>query len=151
MSAPDTQDRELVISRVIAAPRELVWTVWTTPAHFQQWWGPEGFTITAQSFDLRVGGGWKHYLHGAGQDFPNKITFLEVVPPSRLSYEHGDFENVMFVSTITFEEVDGGTLVTMRALFPSKELRDENVEKNGSIEGGEQHLAKLAEYVEELK
>jgi uncharacterized protein YndB with AHSA1/START domain len=61
VAEPDqpTTDREIVISRVLDAPRELVWEVWTDPRHVVHWWGPDGFTTTIETMDVRPGGVWK--------------------------------------------------------------------------------------------
>lgn len=146
----DTADRELVLSRTMKAPRALVWKACTEPEHIDQWWGPNGFTNKTIAHDLRVGGQWKYTMTGPdGTVFPNLVTYTEVSPIDRLVYDHGDWDNPkMFVGSLTFTETDGGTVVTIRLLFPSKEARDETVERAGAIEGGKQTLARLAEYVE---
>lgn len=78
----DTADREIVISRLIHAPRELVFKVWTDPKHVAHWWGPNGFTNTIHEMDVRPGGVWRFIMHGPdGVDYPNKIVYKEVVKP----------------------------------------------------------------------
>ncbi len=78
--AVDTADREIVIARVIDAPRQLVWTAMTDPNHVVRWWGPCGFTTTIEEMDVRVGGTWKHVIHGPdGTDYPNSSVFREVI------------------------------------------------------------------------
>jgi uncharacterized protein YndB with AHSA1/START domain len=59
-----TADREIVISRVISAPRELVFEAFTEVRHLSRWWGPEGFTTTTRAFEFRVGGEWDFVMHG---------------------------------------------------------------------------------------
>ena len=148
-----TADRELRLTRDYDAPRELVFKVWTDPKHTVQWWGPNGFTTTSHSMDFRVGGGWRYTMHGPdGVDYPNVTTFLEVIPPERLVYDHGDDENPrMFRATVTFEELDGGrTRLTLRLAFPTAEARDLIVEKHGAVEGGKQTLARLAQYLSKM-
>ena len=146
-----TADREIVITRVIQAPRDLVWEVWTNPDHVAKWWGPNGFTNTILSMDVRPGGVWRFIMHGPdGVDYPNKIVFIEVVKPERLVYSHGDDTDngeADFQTTFTFEEHAGQTTVTLRALFVSAEARDKAVREVGAIEGGNQTLGRLAEYV----
>jgi uncharacterized protein YndB with AHSA1/START domain len=86
-SAP--ADREMVITRVINAPRALVFKAWTKPAHIGNWWGPRGFTTTTHSMDVRPGGEWRFVMHGPdGTDYQNRIVDLEVVEPERLVYDH---------------------------------------------------------------
>src|SRR5688572_10657445 len=73
--APSTQDSEVIITRTVNAPRDLVWEVWTDPAHLARWWGPNGFSITTHDFEFRKGGEWNFIMHGPdGRDYPNKIV-----------------------------------------------------------------------------
>ncbi|MFZ0544903.1 MAG: SRPBCC domain-containing protein, partial [Candidatus Promineifilaceae bacterium] len=58
------KDRELVITRVFAAPRSLIFKVWTDPDHVAHWWGPRGFTLTTEVMDVRPGGVWRYVMHG---------------------------------------------------------------------------------------
>ena len=84
--AANAADREIVITRVFDAPRELVWEAWTNPEHVVQWWGPRGFTTTIHEMDVRPGGVWHQTMHGPdGADYPNKSIFVEVVKPKGLS------------------------------------------------------------------
>src|SRR5262249_58089187 len=87
---PATADREIVISRVIGAPRELVFEAYTRVRHLSRWWGPDGFTTTTRSFEFRVGGGWNFVMHGPdGTDYQEWITWREIVPPERVALLHG--------------------------------------------------------------
>ncbi|WP_216843047.1 SRPBCC family protein [Granulicella sp. S190] len=149
-----TAEREIVLTRVFDAPRAMVWEAWTDPKQVALWWGPKGFTTTIEVMDVRPGGVWKHVMHGPdGTDYPNESVFLEVVPRELLVYTltggraGGPVVNI--VKTATFEEVAGGTRVTMRHVFASAEARDENVRDYGSIEGGKQTLERLAGYLSE--
>jgi len=82
-SAHAASDREIVTTRVVDAPRELVFRAWTEPEHVGQWWGPNGFTSTIQEMDVRPGGVWRLVMHGPdGTDYPNESIYLEVVRPS---------------------------------------------------------------------
>src|SRR5215471_614497 len=128
-----TADREIVITRVFDAPRELVWEAWTDPKHVPQWWGPRGFTTTTNKMDVKPGGTWRFVMHGPdGRDYQNKITYLEVKKPERLVYKHGDAENgaaeglepVNFEVTVTFEAQGDRTRLTMRSVFPSAKARE---------------------------
>src|SRR6185369_12333925 len=106
-----TVDREIVISRVIDAPRELVFEAFTEVRHLSRWWGPEGFTTTTQSFEFHVGGEWVFVLHGPdGTDYPEWITWTEITPPVRIALLHGEFRDDpnAFESVLTFE-LHGGT------------------------------------------
>jgi uncharacterized protein YndB with AHSA1/START domain len=148
-----TADREIVISRVIDAPRELVFEAFTEVRHLSRWWGPEGFTTTTRSFEFRVGGVWDFVMHGPdGTDYQEWITWTEIVPPERIALVHGEARDDpnAFESFLTFEPAAEGTRIAMRAVFATKELRDEAVERYHAIEGGEQTLGNLAAYVAEL-
>src|SRR4051794_17456531 len=148
-----TADREIVISRVIDAPRELVFEAFTEVRHLSQWWGPEGFTTTTKSFEFRVGGAWDFVMHGPdGTDYSEWITWAEIAPPERIALLHGESRDDpdAFESVLTFEADDTRTRVQMHTVFPTKELRDEAVEKYHAIEGGQQTLGNLAAYVNEM-
>ena len=99
----DTRDRELIITRKINAPVELVWEVWTKPEHIANWWGPDGFTNTITKMEVRPGGVWELTMHGPdGTDYPNKSIFREVLPLEKIVYEHVSEPHI--VGTITFEK-----------------------------------------------
>lgn len=147
----NTADREIVITRVFDAPRELVWQAFTDPEHVVKWWGPRGFTTTIEEMNVKPGGVWKHVMHGPdGTDYPNKSVFTEVEYPERIVYVHGGARkggpSAHFVATWTFDALDDGkTRLTMRSVFPSAEDRDKIVKEYGAIEGGRQTLERLNE------
>lgn len=147
----DTADREIVLTRVVDAPRELVFDVWLDPAHVERWWGPDGFRTTTHEMDPRPGGVWRFIMHGPdGTDYENRIAYLDIERPERLVYRQtgdGETADVRFHTTVTFATEGAGTRVTLRSLFESPEERARVVERYGAIEGGEQHLARLAAYV----
>ncbi len=151
VEATATSDREIVITRVIDAPRKLVFRAWTEPEQVKQWWGPNGFTTTIHEMEVVPGGVWRFIMHGPdGTDYDNKVEYIEVVPPERLVFAHGsgvEDDPGRFQSTVTFAEQDGKTLLTMRALFDSAAARDQAVKEIGAVEGGNQTLARLAEYL----
>ena len=142
----DTSDREIVTTRLVDAPRELVFEVWTDPRHLAQWWGPNGFTNTIHQMDVRPGGAWNLTMHGPdGTDYRNESVYVEVVPPERLVYDH--ITGPTFRATATFEEEDGKTRVTLRMVFESAEKLERVVREFGAVEGARQTFAKLAEYL----
>src|SRR5882757_9797697 len=148
-----TADREIVISRIINAPRELVFEAFTEVRHLSRWWGPEGFTTTTRAFEFRVGGEWDFVMHGPdGTDYQEWISWTEIAPPQRIALLHGDSRGDpnAFESVLTFAPDGAATRIEMRTVFPTKELRDEVVEKYHAIEGGRQTLGKLAAYVTEI-
>jgi uncharacterized protein YndB with AHSA1/START domain len=153
----DTTDREIVISRVVDAPRELVWEAMTNPQHIIHWWGPRGFSTTIEQMDVRPGGAWKQIMHGPdGANYPNSSTFHEVVKPERIVYSLGGGREGApahhFVSTWTFNEIaPNKTKVTIHMVFPTAVDRDKVVKEFGAIEGGKQTLERLSEYLPKLK
>jgi uncharacterized protein YndB with AHSA1/START domain len=154
MNATSTAGREIRTTRLFDAPRELVWQAWTDPKHVANWWGPNGFTNTVHEMDVRPGGIWRMTMHGPdGTDYPNRMDFIEVVPPSRLVYNHGDDgagTQESFHVTITFDDQDGKTRITMVSLFSTREERDRIAREFGAEEGAEQHLNRLAEYLKTM-
>ena len=143
-------DREIVVSRVVGAPRERVFEAFTEVRHLSRWWGPEGFTTTTRAFEFRVGGVWDFVMHGPdGTDYQEWITWTELAPPERIAMLHGEARDDpnAFASVLTFESDGEATLVRMRAVFPTKALRDEAAEKYHAIEAGRQTLGNLAAYV----
>ena len=148
----NSDDRGVTIQREIPFGRELIWKAITEANHMLNWWGPDGFTIEELNMDFKVGGIWSFVMVGPdGTRFPNHAVFTEIIPPTKLVYEQGDGERFWFLATILLEEIKNDTevktLVTINNVFPSKEARDEVVEKYGAIEGGKQHLMKLEHYI----
>jgi len=147
----DTSNREIVTKRLLNAPRELVFKVWTEPEHIAQWYGPNGFTNTVHEMDVKPGGVWRFMMHGPnGMEFPNKIVYTEVVRPERLSFQHSseDEKNpVSFDVIVTFEAQGDKTMLTMRSIFPSIEERTRVVKEVGAIEGAIQTIDKLEAYL----
>jgi uncharacterized protein YndB with AHSA1/START domain len=145
-----TADREIVISRTIDAPRERVFQAFTEVRHLSRWWGPDGFTTTTRAFDFREGGAWDFVMHAPdGSDYPNWITWREIVRPERIVLLHGDSADDpnAFESIITFADHGETTEVVLHTVFPTAELRDQAVEEFQAVEGGRQTLGRLAEYV----
>ncbi len=144
--------KSIIAMRVLDAPRDLVFAVWSDPKHLAQWWGPNGFTTTTHSMDFRPGGVWLFVMHGPdGQDYDNRITYDEIVKPERLVYHHGggeDVEPVQFRSTVTFEDLGRNrTRLTLHAVFPSAAERDRVIKEYGADKGAVQTLSRLADYV----
>ena len=149
-----TEDREIVLTRLLNAPRELVFEAWTNPEHLVHWWGPNGFTITIKEMNVKPGGVWRFIMHGPdGVDYPNKVVFSEVVKPERLMYSQGwDIENGPkpfedFDVTITFEKEGNKTKITLKTVLASAEVLKKVVEQYGAIEGGKQTLNRLEAYL----
>lgn len=147
-------DREMVFTRSFDAPRELVWQAWTDPAQLARWWGPNGFSVTTHEHRMAPNGIWRLTMHGPdGRDYRNRIVFLEVKAPERLVYTHagepGD-EPVDFQTTVTLDEVDGVTTLTMRGVFATAADLEHVIKNYGADQGGVQTIGRLAEHVDML-
>jgi uncharacterized glyoxalase superfamily protein PhnB/uncharacterized protein YndB with AHSA1/START domain len=141
----NTAERELTISRLLNAPRELVWEVWTKPEHIKNWWGPNGFTNTIFSMEVKPGGVWDFIMHGPdGTDYKNKSIYKEIIKPERIVFEH---VSPKFTATITFEEKNGKTLLTWNMLFETKEQFEKVVKTFKADEGIKQNIVKLEDYL----
>jgi uncharacterized protein YndB with AHSA1/START domain len=139
-------EREIAATREFNAPRELVFKVWTQPQHIAQWWGPTGFTTTTHEMDVRAGGVWRFVMHGPdGTDYDNEISYVEVVPPERLVYDHGP--SPRFRVTVIFTEKAGKTLLSLRMLFKTAAERDKVAKEFKAIEGLNQTLDRLGEHL----
>jgi uncharacterized protein YndB with AHSA1/START domain len=141
----DTCDRELRLSRVLDAPVELVWEVFTDPEHIAQWWGPNGFRNTITRMDVKPGGKWDLVMHGPdGMDYKNESVFLEVVTHRRIVFEH---VSPKFTATIGFEARGEQTLLTWHMLFESAEQFIQVVKTFKADEGLKQNVDKLSRYL----
>lgn len=140
-------DREMVATRIVNAPRELVFQLFTERRHIEQWWGPKGFTTTTYQMDVRTGGVWRFCMHGPdGRDYENRVTYLEVAPPERLAFRHGgdeECEPVLHETVITFEDLGGKTRLTFRMAFPSSAARDVVVREYGALQGLDETLTRM--------
>ncbi len=152
-SNTETADREIVATRVFDAPRELVFQMFTDPKHVVHWWGPNGFTLTIHEMDVRPGGVWRFIMHGPdGVDYPNKITYFEIVKPGRLVYDHGEEgQPGYFHVTVTFEDQERKTKLSMQMLFKTAAEREQVVEKYNAVEGLNQTLGRLEEYLAKVR
>jgi uncharacterized protein YndB with AHSA1/START domain len=141
--ANPTEDREIVTSRVIDAPRELVFAAFTEKEHVEQWWGAGGVTTT--EWNAKPGGLWRYSQRGA----QFRITFVEIDKPRRLVYDFGDDVDDApdpVRTHVTFEDEDGKTKVTLQLRFASAAAR-EQAAQYGAVAGAKQALEGLAEYV----
>jgi uncharacterized protein YndB with AHSA1/START domain len=144
-------DREIVLSRVIAAPRARVFAAFTDPNQIARWFGPEGFKTETVEIDIREGGRWRFvYTAPDGTVYTNRMVYLRVDAPNLLEMEHGsdmDDDPTRFHVTITFDEqADGKCVLTMRQLHPTKEQRTAGI-GFGAVEFGYQTLDKLARHL----
>jgi uncharacterized protein YndB with AHSA1/START domain len=141
-------DRELVVTRIFDAPARLVFEAWTTPELFKQWWVPKssGATLLSCEQDVRVGGNYRlEFAHPkAATPMAFFGRYLEVVPNARLVWTNEERADGA-VTTVTFEEHDGKTLLVMRELYPSKEALDTAIE--GMDEAMLETFEQLAEFL----
>jgi len=152
-SVADTKDREIVTTRVIDAPRELVWKAFADPKALAQWYGPKGFTLTTKVFEFMEGGDWTFVMHGPdGRNYPNNVHFIEIVEPERIVHNHGDDEGkINFLAETTLDEVGNKTRVTLRSVFQTKEALEFVVQEHGAVEGAQQTLGRLDELVKQMR
>ena len=128
-------ERELVITRIFAAPRQLVFKAWTEPERMMQWWSPRGFTTTSCTVDLRPGGAWRCCMRSPeGTEHTERGVYREIVEPERLVFTHA-WEDAdgkpghETLVTVTFAEHGGKTTVTFhQAVFESVAARDSHQE-----------------------
>ena len=141
-----TKDRELLLTRLLNAPIELVWEVWTNPEHIAQWWGPNGFTNTITAMDVQPGGEWDLVMHGPdGTDYKNKSVFKEVILHKKIVYEH--ISGPKFLATIEFDTWGDKTFIQWHMLFESKEQFIQVVKTFKADEGLKQNVEKLDRYL----
>src|SRR2546421_7492586 len=145
-----TKDRELLLTRELNAPIELVWEVWTKPEHISRWWGPDGFTNTIRKMEIHSGGEWKLVMHGPdGTDYKNKSVFKEIVKHKKIVYDHVSAPK--FVATIEFEARGDKTFLKWHMVFESKEEFIQVVKTFKADEGLKQNIQKLDHYLAALK
>jgi uncharacterized protein YndB with AHSA1/START domain len=139
-------DRELVVTRRFNAPARLVFEAWTRPELFQQWWIPKscGLTIMSCEMDIRTGGTYRLEIRHPASEQPMAFfgRYLEVTPPSRLVWTNDEGGEGGAVTTVTFQERDGETLVVLSDLYPSKQALDEAI-ASGATSGFDEQFAQL--------
>ena len=150
-TAERKSERELVVTRTFDGPARIVWEAWTRPELFKRWWVPKSFPVTLLSceLDIRVGGKYRLVFAHGDSERAFFGTYLEVNPPSRLVWtndEGGD----QVITTVTFEEKDGQTLLVVHDLYPSKEALEDAI-ASGSTEGMPEQLEQLDELVLTLR
>lgn len=138
-----TSDREVVVTRTFNAPARIVFQAWTTPELFKQWWLPKSMNMSLRSFqmDVRVGGKYRLEFEPDGMAFFG--TYLEVTPPSRLVWSNEEGGDAGSVTTVTFEEKGGRTLLVLRELYATKEALD--AAGTGAADGMVETFAQLDE------
>lgn len=156
--APIETATTLVITRLLKAPRDLVWKMFSDPYHLAQWWGPKGYTNRVEKLDFRTGGRWIHVMTAPdGKELPTDNDIVEVTPPRRIVFRNapadpkifGENPPPGFTKALSFEEVEGGTLLRLVCTFDRPEHKDAVVRRgfslgtNESFDKLEAHLATL--------
>jgi uncharacterized protein YndB with AHSA1/START domain len=135
-------ERELVVTRTFNGPARIVFEAWTKPELFMRWWAPKslGVPLLSCDMDVRTGGGYRlEFGQSAAESFAFFGKYLEVTPPSRLVWTNDEADDAA-VTTVTFEEKDGQTLLVLHELYPSKEALEAN---RGSEDGLPEQFGQL--------
>ena len=153
-------EREIIITRIFNAPRELVFKAWTQAEHIAQWWGPKGFTTRVIEMDLRPGGQLRYVMIAPdGTEYPGKGVFREIVPPERIvtsdEFDEG-FEQLInaelpqeMMMTAIFEEVDNKTKLTLMIVHQSADERCKH-EQMGVVAGWNSSFDCLDEFLAKM-
>jgi uncharacterized protein YndB with AHSA1/START domain len=147
-----TSDQELVVTRNIDGPPDVVFEAWTDAELFRQWWVPKsyGLTLLSCEIDARVGGGYRlTFDTGAGEPMAFYGRYLEVIPPTRLVWTNEEGDEGTVVTTVTFEEDQGRTRLVVHDRYPSKEALDEAV-ASGAISWNPETFDQLDELLGRL-
>lgn len=149
MMTDTTTDREIIVTRLIDAPRELVFSAFTEREHAEKWWVPNG---TTHEWHGEPGGLWRYSMPGPdGAQYPFKVQFIEIDKPTRFVYDYGtDAEDAPepVRTNVTFEDQDGKTRVTLQLLFATTAAR-EGAMQYGAAAGAQLALKNLADYLEQ--
>lgn len=141
-----TSDRELVVTRTVRGPARFVFEAWARPELFKRWWAPASFGVTIVSYeaDVRTGGTYRLEMGhpSSEQTMAFYGRYIDVVLNARIVWTNDEGDQDGPVTTVTFEESDGDTLVTVHDLYPSKESLDEAI-ASGSTSGWSEQLKQL--------
>lgn len=149
-----TSDREMIATRVVNGPARLVFDAWTKPELMMRWWAPKSFGITFLSceIDARTGGSYR--LEFGHPDFDQPMAFFgrytDVSPPHRLVWTNEEGEDEGAITTVTFEETDGRTRVTVHDLYPSKQALDDAI-ASGSTGAWPEQFQSLDDLLVEMR
>jgi len=147
-----TSEQELVVTRTIDGPRDVVFEAWTDPELFRQWWVPKSYAMTLLSceIDARVGGGYRLTFDvGAAEPMAFFGRYLEVTPPARLVWTNEEGDDTI-VTTVTFEEDQGRTRLVVHDRYSSKEALDEAL-ASGAISWNDETFDQLDELLVDLR
>lgn len=135
------------MKRLLPAPIEIVWEVWTKPADIANWWGPNGFTTVIRKMEVVEGGEWLLNMKGPdGKNYPNKSVFLEIVPFRKIVFRHF---NPNYISTIVLEPKEKQTIMEWTMIFETDQLFETVVKVFKADEGFRQNGEKLENYLKQ--
>jgi uncharacterized protein YndB with AHSA1/START domain len=146
-------DREILMTRVFDAPRDLVFQAHTSCEHMTKWWGPRKYDFASCEIDFRPGGKWRIVHRGPdGEEYGFRGEYREIVPPERITwtFEFEGWPGQVSVETLTLEEHDGKTTLTAISDYDSKEARDAMID-SGMESGAAESFERLDEYLERLR
>jgi uncharacterized protein YndB with AHSA1/START domain len=153
-AAQRKSDREMVVTRTFNGPARIVFKAWTTPELLKQWWAPKslGVTFISCEADVRTGGSYRFVFGHPSSEQPMAFfgKYIEVIPDARLVWTNEEGDETGAVTTITFEEKGGKTLVVMRDLYPSKEVLDDAIASGSTGGFNEEMFAQLDELLVNL-
>ena len=145
-------EREIVMTRVFDAPRDLVFEAHTSCEHMSNWWGPRKYEVASCEIDFRPGGAWRIVHRGPdGEEHGFRGDFREVVPPERIvwTFEYEGMSGHVSVDTLTLEEHDGKTTLRATSVFDTVEDRDGMID-SGMESGAAESYERLDEYLDVL-
>ena len=145
-------DREIQMTRIFDAPRDLVFEAHTSCEHMSNWWGPRKYEVASCEIDFRPGGDWRIVHRAPGEEHGFRGEFREIVRPERIvwTFEYEGMPGHVSVGTLTLEEHDGKTTLTATSVFDSVEDRDGMLE-SGMESGAAETYDRLDEYLEVLR
>lgn len=139
-------EKQLRFSRLLDAPINLVWKVWTSPDHIKWWWGPNGFSNTIIKMDVRTGGEWLLIMHGPdGRNYEIKSIFREVTKHKKIVYEQ--LTVFRYTATIEFEDRSDRTFINWIMQFESIEAMQLAIKTYGADVGFAQNAERLVDYL----
>jgi uncharacterized protein YndB with AHSA1/START domain len=142
----DILRREIVTTRVLDAPRDLVFEAWTDPEQLRLWWGPRGFSNTFHEIEVAPGGVWTYTMHGPdGTNYENEMRFVEIVTPEKIVIDHQTTPR--FTLTVLFDDYRGKTKITFRQLFETEQVYE--AIRKLATQGNEENFDRLAGHVAE--
>ena len=134
-------EREIMMQRTFAAPRDLVWEALSRPEHLRRWWGACDGGLTIDEMDFRVGGNWRFVTSGSHGEHGFRGEYREIVPPQKLvqAFEWEGMPGHVSLETLTLHESEGQTTLTIHCLFDTPEDRDGMLASNMEQGAGESY------------